>query len=447
MTTRIVSVAKLCCSCADDSIYQMEPLSDDDSKRLFYKRIFSHESGCPLEFEEVSIDILKKCGGVPLVIITIAGILVINHHAKPKDEWHVLLDSIGHGLTKDPSVEEMLRILTLSYYNLPSHLKTCLLYLSMFREDSEIMKHQLIWMWIAESFIQCKTEKSGLFQIGETYFNELVNRSLLQPVYDHCGIVHACRVHDSVLDLICLLSREENFVSVFNGSMPSRENVRRLSLQKFIKEEYPTTPLESVSMQQVRSIVTFEPAIDMMPRFSSFVVLRVLNLSRCWFDKDNLGELWSLVHLRYLNLSHTGLDELPEEVGKLQFLQVLDVSGNPDIEELPLSVTKLRRLMCLLYDERCNRLPDGIGNLTAMEELSYIHADSLSIVKEMGNMKRMRKFKIKFEHLSLELEEAFVKSLGEMYNLQSVTLRMYGGRYKMMDLLGEKWAPLKVFGN
>ncbi|VAH40363.1 unnamed protein product [Triticum turgidum subsp. durum] len=446
-TTRIVDVSKLCCSSTNDSVYQMEPLSDDDSKRLFHKRIFSQENGCPREFEEVSADILKKCGGVPLAIITIASVLASDQKVNSHDEWKALLESIGRGLTEDPSVEEMLRILSFSYYDLPCHLKTCLLYLSMFREDSEIMKHQLIWMWIAESFIQCKTEKSGLFQIGETYFNELVNRSLLQPVYDHCGIVHACRVHDSVLDLICLLSREENFVSVFNGSMPSRENVRRLSLQKFIKEEYPTTPLESVSMQQVRSIVTFEPAIDMMPRFSSFVVLRVLNLSRCWFDKDNLGELWSLVHLRYLNLSHTGLDELPEEVGKLQFLQVLDVSGNPDIEELPLSVTKLRRLMCLLYDERCNRLPDGIGNLTAMEELSYIHADSLSIVKEMGNMKRMRKFKIKFEHLSLELEEAFVKSLGEMYNLQSVTLRMYGGRYKMMDLLGEKWAPLKVFGN
>ncbi|VAH40353.1 unnamed protein product [Triticum turgidum subsp. durum] len=439
-TTRIVDVSKLCCSSTNDSVYQMEPLSDDDSKRLFHKRIYSQENGCPCEFEEVSRDILKKCGGVPLAIITIASVLASDQKVNSHDEWHVLLESIGCGLTEDPSVEEMLRILSFSYYDLPCHLKTCLLYLSMFPEDRKIMKDKLIWMWIAESFIQCETTQSSLFEVGETYFNELVNRSLLQPVYDDLGIVHACRVHDSVLDLICHLSREENFANILNGSMSSEGIVRRLSLQKIIKEEHETASLESVSMLQVRSIATFEPAIDLMPRFSSFVVLRVLNLSGCWFDKDNLGELRSLVHLRYLGLSNTGLGELPEGVGNLQFLQVLDVSRNPDIEELPSSVTKLRRLMCLLYKKRCNRFPDGIGNLAAMEELSSIHGDSLSIVKELGNMRRMRKFEIEFRHLSLELEEALVKSLGEMSNVQSVTIGI-DSRSKMMDLLGEKWVP------
>ncbi|KAI4968762.1 hypothetical protein ZWY2020_046092 [Hordeum vulgare] len=439
-TTRIVDVSKLCCSSNIDSVYQMEPLSDDDSKRLFHKRIFSQEDGCPREFEQVSRDILKKCGGVPLAIITIASVLASDQKVNSHDEWHVLLESIGRGLTEDPSLEEMLRILSFSYYDLPCHLKTCLLYLSMFPEDSKILKDKLIWMWVTESFIKCETEKSSLFQTGETYFNELVNRSLLQPVYDFYGCVYACRVHDSVLDLICLFSREENFVSVLNGSMSSPANVRRLSLQKIIKEEHQTTPLEPVSMIQVRSIATFVPDVGLMPRLSGFVVLRVLNLSGCQVDKDNLGGLWSLVHLRYLGLSDTVLDELPEEVGKLQFLQVLDLRGSPGIKKLPSSVTKLRRLMCLLYEESCNRLPDGIGNLTAMEELSSIHGDSLSIVKEMGSMKRLRKLEIKFEHMSLELEEAFVKSLGEMSNVQSVTIFNHD-RSKMMDLLGEKWVP------
>lgn len=45
------------------------------NRRLFYKSIFPGESGCPNEFEQVSKDILKKCGGVPLAIITIASAL------------------------------------------------------------------------------------------------------------------------------------------------------------------------------------------------------------------------------------------------------------------------------------------------------------------------------------------------------------------------------------
>ncbi|EMS50028.1 Disease resistance RPP13-like protein 4 [Triticum urartu] len=443
MTTRIVSVAKLCCSCADGSIYQMEPLSDDDSKRLFYKRIFSHESGFPLEFEEVSIDILKKCGGVPLAIITIAGILVINHHVKPKDEWHVLLDSIGRGLTKDPSVEDMLRILTLSYYDMPSHLKTCFLYLSMFPEYHYITKDQLIWMWIAESFIQCEDPQTSLFEIGENYFNELVNRSLIQPEYFD-GFVIACRVHNSVHDLICSLSSEENFTTILNDtrdSISSKRKVRRLSLQNSIKEEHQNTHLKFA-----RSIATFDDVdIGFMPHFSRFLFLRVLDLTECDVSDHNhlnIRELWSLLQLRYLGLYKSGISEVPEEVGKLQFLQVLDLRGNYDITELPLAITKLRRLMCLQIDSSCSRIPDGIGNLISMENLSSICGDCLGTVEDLGNMERLRNLNISFNVMSLELEQAFVESIGKLRNIQCVHIWFLGyHHYVFMDLLGRDWAP------
>ncbi|VAH11996.1 disease resistance protein PIK5-NP [Triticum aestivum] len=51
-TTRIGSISKACCSSGDDIIYQMKPLTDDDSKRLFYKRIFLQGSKCPDELEQ-----------------------------------------------------------------------------------------------------------------------------------------------------------------------------------------------------------------------------------------------------------------------------------------------------------------------------------------------------------------------------------------------------------
>ncbi|KAM0825177.1 hypothetical protein ACQ4PT_069750 [Festuca glaucescens] len=445
-TTRIVSVSKLCCSSTHHSIYQMKPLSSNDSRRLLYKRIFPHESGCPLEFEEVSTDILKKCGGVPLAIITIASLLASGQQVKPKDEWRVLLESIGRGLTEDPSVEEMLRILSFSYYDLPSHLKTCLLYLSMFPEDYEIRKDRLIWMWISESFVQCEKAGASLFEIGETYFNELVNRNMIQPVYGYMGTeVKACRVHDMVLDLISSLSKVDNFVTVLNGtgdSMSSQSNIRRMSLQNVRKEEgCQATPLESVSTLQVRSIATFEPAaIGLMPPFLSLVVLRVLDLNGCGIGEHNLGNLGSLLHLRYLGLAETGISKVPEEVGKLQFLQVLDLSSNFDIKELPSAVIKLRRLMCLLIDSRCKRFLDGLGNLTSMEVLRDITVDSISTVKELGNMKRLRELGIRFDNLSLELEEAFVESLGKLSNIQSLVINFDGDEI-LADILGERWMP------
>ncbi|VAH40300.1 unnamed protein product [Triticum turgidum subsp. durum] len=449
-TTRIVSVSKLCCSSANDEVYQMEPLSDDDSKMLFHKRIFSQESGCPREFEEVSRDILKKCGGVPLAIITIASILASDKKINSLDEWKVLLESIGRGLTKDHSVEEMLRILSFSYYDLPSHLRTCLLYLSMFPEDHKIMKAQLIWMWIAERFIQCEDAQSSLYEIGENYFNELVNRSLIQPVYSSDdGLANACRVHDSVLDLICSLSVEEKFVTIVNGScdtMSCQGIIRRLSIQNVRKEEDQTRPLRPESIAQVRSIATFaSPAMDLLPSLSNFAVLRVLHLDGYIGSLGyhlNPGELGSLLHLRYLHLCGTGFDKLLGEIGKLQFLQVLDL---PEHTRLPSTVIKLTRLMYLRigrgswnYDP-----PDGIGNLTSLEVLGRISVSSVSIVKELGNMVKLRELKILFDDLWLDLEEAFVESLGKMPKIQRVEIVAgdEDSSTPSMNLLGERWVP------
>ncbi|XBI97784.1 hypothetical protein VPH35_018103 [Triticum aestivum] len=441
-TTRIVSVSKLCCSSTNDSVYKMKPLSDDDSKRLFFKRIFAQESGCPREFEEVSAGILKKCGGVPLAIITIASTLASGQKRNSLDEWHVLLESIGRGLTEDRSVDEMMRILSFSYYDLLPRLRTCLLYLSMFPEDRVIMKDQLIWMWIAESFIPCGKANSSFFEVGETYFNELVNKSLIQPTYDELGSVHGCRVHDSVLDLICSLSGEENFVTIVSGTgdtISSEGIVRRLSLQNGRKEEGQTRPLRCESIGKVRSVVTFAPAIDLMPPFSSFVVLRVLDLDEYDGIKEghlNLQELGRLLHLRYLRLSGHGITELPEEIGKLKFLQVLIFPGST---RLPSTVIKLTGLMCLRTDGGRLHLPYGVGNLGSMEVLNEIKVGSVSIVQELGSMHRLRELNIQFE--SSELLEAFVESLGKMQKIQRVEISANCEPQVSMDLLGEGWLP------
>jgi Leucine-rich repeat (LRR) protein len=359
-TTRNVNVSTECCSYNDDIVYNMQPLSDDDSQRLFYNRIFPGDKICPPELQEVSMNILKTCSGVPLAIITLASHLASNQQIKPISEWYVLLNSIGSGLTKgDANLEEMRRILSFSYYDLPSHPKTCLLYLSIFPEDYIIDRYRLIRRWIAEGFIQ----GDNLFEIGESYFNELVNRSMIQTLdIDIEGMQIDCRVHDIMLDLICDLAREENFVSVLDvikGDMFLERKVRRLSLQK---TELMDTQLATRSMSQLRSFTIFGPIINQMLPLSRFKVLRVLDLEDCIIEKNghlNLSCVGDLLHLRYLGLRNTKLLKIPTEIGKLLFLQTLDLRGvQVNAEELPASFVRLRNLM-FLYVSGITYLPVG----------------------------------------------------------------------------------------
>jgi disease resistance protein RPM1 len=110
ITTRIIDVAKEVGGC-----YMLEPLSLENSEKLFHGRIFGSKEKCPSKFLDVSKTILKKCGGVPLAIVTTSSLLATKSSENIK-EWHDVCDSIGSGLEKKPGMDSMMKILLLSYY-------------------------------------------------------------------------------------------------------------------------------------------------------------------------------------------------------------------------------------------------------------------------------------------------------------------------------------------
>lgn len=75
VTTRIETVAKAS-SVSEDLVHHMRRLQERDREQLFVKRVFASVGGtCPDELKDTMDKILKKCGGLPLAIVSIASLL------------------------------------------------------------------------------------------------------------------------------------------------------------------------------------------------------------------------------------------------------------------------------------------------------------------------------------------------------------------------------------
>ncbi|CAN6280465.1 unnamed protein product, partial [Urochloa humidicola] len=414
-------------------VYELRALTPDHSEKLFKTRLFGVNAEYPAHHPaEASEKILKKCGGVPLAIITIASLLV----GKSREDWLDVCNSPGFygGNKGNQQVDDTEWILSLSYYDLPSYLRTCLLYLSVYREDYEIEKELLIWKWVAEGFV--KKRGTNLFEHGEEYFNQLVNRSMIQAVEsERTGIVYGCRVHDMVLDLIRELSHKENFVTISSnddeGTSPQQKRVRRLAHHNRIMKQTQQDDHMDRAQAHLRSLVAYRCDTESWVLHPSFKLLRVLHLEGCSVPREG----WlDLLHLRYLGLRQTyGIRELPEEIGKLKFLQILDLESS-GVEVLPSSICQLTQLVRLHGDRLTCAPPNGsfLRKLTSLEDLRT-RIDNLNeesqrqFMKDLGKLSHVRVLHI-VDCLckAAMVQSDLVNSLGNLHKLQHLQLQLHG---------------------
>ncbi|KAL6329340.1 hypothetical protein AAG906_017645 [Vitis piasezkii] len=111
-------------------------LSSEDSWSLFRKLAFENgDSSAYPQLEAIGKKIVDKCQGLPLV---------------EARKW----DDILNSQIWDLSTDTVLPALRLSYNYLPSHLKQCFAYCSIFPKDYELEKEKLILLWMAEGLLQ-----------------------------------------------------------------------------------------------------------------------------------------------------------------------------------------------------------------------------------------------------------------------------------------------------
>uniref|UniRef100_A0A0D3HNT9 Uncharacterized protein n=1 Tax=Oryza barthii TaxID=65489 RepID=A0A0D3HNT9_9ORYZ len=400
VTTRFKSVADASTHQRTCDIHMLDRLPDEKSKRLFNERIFSGDDSCPDEFRETKDKILKKCGGLPLAIVAVAGLLA--RDPRSKSHWTKVQDSLSSELEMNLTPEGVTQILNLCYNDLSADQKNCLLYLSIFPKGYSINRKRLVRRWIAEGFIVEKHGKT-VEEVADDYFNELISRNIIRQV-DHSsnGKVKTSQVHDMILEYIVSKSSEENFITVVGGhwltAMPGNK-VRRLSLHSS-NPEHAKDAIERMNLSHVRSLTAFESLEQFQSFTFKFGILQVLDLEGCkGLTTSHLDKICKMFHLKFLSLRKAHVKKLPSDIGKLQYLETLDIRET-NVQELPPSVADLKQMAHLLGGNKTTRLglrfTEAISRMIALQTLSGIGIckSSAGALADMHNLTKLKKLSI-----------------------------------------------------
>ncbi|KHN43794.1 Disease resistance RPP8-like protein 3 [Glycine soja] len=192
---------------------------------------YSSDGDCPEELKDMSLEIVRKCKGLPLAIVVIGGLLSQKDESAP--EWKQFSENLClDQLERNSKLNSITKILGLSYDDLPINLRSCLLYFGMYPEDYEVKSDRLIRQWIAEGFVKHETGKT-LEEVAHQYLSGLVRRSLVQvSSFNIDGKVKRCRVHDLIHDMILRKVKDTGFCLYIDGpdQSVSSKIVRRLTV-------------------------------------------------------------------------------------------------------------------------------------------------------------------------------------------------------------------------
>ncbi|KAF8038123.1 LOW QUALITY PROTEIN: hypothetical protein BT93_B0856 [Corymbia citriodora subsp. variegata] len=397
ITTRLRSVAEL--------TYTTQPhflgkLSESESHDLLMRLAFPKEEDIPApDMLAIGKEIARKCYGVPLVVRTVGSLL---YFRKTKPEW---LDFKNYKLLEVSREEDCIKsILRLSYDHLPSHLKQCFAFCSLFPKDCMLKKQTLVNLWMAQGFIHPSGSRH-LEDIAHEYFMDLLWSNFFQ---DYHKDKETCKMHDLMHDLACLVARTEYWVASDDTNL-ILERTRHIShdLTSKLMGQCPISCLKASALRTYLSASRYgvtrqrEPTNeeDLRQLIQRFKRLHILDLYDTRVKKVPRS-ICKLKHLTYLDFScNYLLKRLPNSITRLQNLQTLNLYNCRSLKALPRGLRKLVSLRNL-YIDHCGRLsymPHGLGQLSSLHRLTCFilpedktHAKNYCGLGELNGLNNIR---------------------------------------------------------
>ena len=428
VTTRDANVAKT--MRAYDSCYTLQPLSDDDCWSVFMKHACETENNKDHQNLILKEKVTKWCRGLPLAAKVLGGLLRSELH---DHTWEDILHSKIWNLPSEK--HDILQVLRLSYYHLPSHLKRCFGYCALFPKNYKFRKNELILLWLAEGLIhQSQGDlKQEIEDLGATYFDELLSRSFFQSCGDDKS---RFGMHDLINDLAqdvaqetCLNLEENDKLCVVLGRIRHASFTRSNSyvlngFDAFNKMEHLRTLVAlPISINSEKFFVAVKVLDDLFPKLR---YLRVLSLSGYEITEipDSIG---GLKLLRYLNLSHTSVKCVPESVSCLYNLQVLMLCNCENLTKLPVNIGNLINLRHLDISGsiELKEMPPRVGDLINLQTLSkfVVGRHKRSGINELKKLLNLRgELFISDLHNVVNARDAEEVNLKGRHNIEQLTM-------------------------
>ncbi|XP_052111907.1 putative disease resistance protein At3g14460 isoform X2 [Arachis duranensis] len=367
------------------------PLSEDYCWSVFAANAsFPESNGSPI-LAGIGKKIAKKFDGLPLAAETL-GCLCRRHDAK---EWEKILRSDIWGFSTNDS--KIVPALLISYFHLAAHLKRCFVYCALFPKDYHFKKDELILLWMAEDLLRLPKRGESLEEVGCKCFKELVSRLFFKKLQDNNEYFV---MHDLLHDLAIFLAGDFYCRIEELGEQEEKKVLtRHFSYFPPGRLDHPISKVfnSNEKLESFRTSLYIDDLFSMESVASKFICLRVLSFRKLDVLPDSIGES---IHLRYLNLSWTDINRLPESLCNLYNLQTLILYGCTKLTMLPINMHNLVNLRHLdLRKTSLGEMPGGISKMKHLHTLSSFvvgkHEDNG--IKELGGLSNL--------HGSLEIKK------------------------------------------
>uniref|UniRef100_F6HS91 Uncharacterized protein n=1 Tax=Vitis vinifera TaxID=29760 RepID=F6HS91_VITVI len=217
---------------------KVECLAWQESWDLFQKKVGQDTLDSHAEIPMLAEIVAKECCGLPLALA-----LVIIGRAmackKTTEEWNYAIKVLQGAASIFPGMgDRVFPILKFSFDSLPSDaIKSCFLYCSLFPEDFNILKENLIDYWIGEGFLHEFDDIDEARNQGHNIIGILLNACLLEK-----SSRDIIRMHDVVRDMALWIAcehgkvKDEFFVRTRVGLIEAPEFTRWVKELESLKQ-------------------------------------------------------------------------------------------------------------------------------------------------------------------------------------------------------------------